>query len=78
MLEPLPDDAAASKSPSSPPARLPIDSVLILVLAALVVASRVPYLNDFDYLGKDGPLYIHSLALDAVTTSQCRGTSVTS
>ena len=36
----------------------------LLVLAVWVVASRIPYLNDYSYLGKDGPLYIRSLALD--------------
>ena len=41
------------------------DWVTILVLAAWVVASRVPYLNTDDALGKDGPLYIRSLKLDA-------------
>lgn len=65
MLEPLPDVAAASHATRVAPARLPLDLVLIVVLASWVVASRVPYLNDFDYLGKDGPLYIHSLALDS-------------
>ena len=43
------------------------DVIVLLVLCAWVVASRVPLLNDFDYLGKDGPLYIKSLALDART-----------
>lgn len=43
------------------------DAIVLLILCVWVVASRVPLLNDFDYLGKDGPLYIKSLALDAQT-----------
>jgi hypothetical protein len=41
------------------------DWVYFLVLAAWVVVSRVPYLNTDEALGKDGPLYIRSLKLDA-------------
>ena len=33
-------------------------------LPVWVVASRLPYLNHFDSMGKDGPLYIGALALD--------------
>lgn len=40
------------------------DWICLFILAAWVVASRTPYLNDYDFMGKDGPLYIHSLALD--------------
>jgi len=65
MLMTLPDDAKASNPASVLPARLHLDWAFPLVLAVWVVASRIPYLNDFDYLGKDGPLYIRSLALDA-------------
>lgn len=38
--------------------------LFVLALTAWVVASRIPYLNDFEYLGKDGPLYVRALALD--------------
>ena len=40
------------------------DWICLLVLAIWVVSSRVPYLNGYDYMSKDGPDYIHSLALD--------------
>ena len=41
-----------------------LDLIFLVILASWVVGSRIPYLNDYGYLGKDGPLYIHSLALD--------------
>jgi hypothetical protein len=41
-----------------------LDLIFLLLLASWVVASRMPYLNDFGLLGKDGPLYVNSLALD--------------
>ncbi|WP_165246624.1 hypothetical protein [Paludisphaera soli] len=37
----------------------------ILGLAWWVVASRFPYLDTFDFMGKDGPLYVNALKLDA-------------
>src|SRR4051794_21893559 len=40
------------------------DVAYLLALALWVVLSRIPYLNADDSLGKDGPLYIHSLKLD--------------
>ena len=41
------------------------DGLAILGLSAWVVASRWPYLNDFVFLCKDGPLYVGSMALTA-------------
>ncbi len=64
MLATLPDDARAFNPAWVPPAKLHLDLVFLLVLAVWVVASRIPYLNDYSFLGKDGPLYINSLALD--------------
>ncbi len=40
------------------------DTITIAALAAFVIATRLPFVNSFASLGKDGPLYIHSLALD--------------
>lgn len=40
------------------------DLAVIILLALWVVASRLPYVNDFAVMGKDGPLYIKSLPLD--------------
>jgi hypothetical protein len=45
--------------------RLRLDLACVLGLAAWAVASRAPYLNTFDLMGKDGPLYINALKLDA-------------
>ena len=39
------------------------DVLIIALLTAWVVASRLPYVNDFAVMGKDGPLYIRSLSL---------------
>ncbi len=39
------------------------DALAILFLSAWVVASRLPYVNDFAVMGKDGPLYLRSMAL---------------
>ncbi len=41
------------------------DALAILALALWTVASRAPYLDSFDYMGKDGPLYINALKLDS-------------
>lgn len=41
------------------------DAIAIVGLALWVLASRVPYLDTFDYMGKDGPLYVNALKLDA-------------
>ncbi len=64
MLTTLPAEADVSNLAPVRPVRRYLDLVFLLILSAWVVGSRIPYLNDFDYLGKDGPLYIHSLALD--------------
>ena len=64
MLTTASDDARAPEPDLGPLASNILDLVFPLLLTAWVVASRIPYLNDFDYLGKDGPLYIRSLALD--------------
>jgi hypothetical protein len=45
--------------------RLRFDVVCLIGLSVWVVASRVPYLNTFDLMGKDGPLYVNALKLDA-------------
>lgn len=41
------------------------DAFAIIGLALWVLASRAPYLDTFDYMGKDGPLYVHALKLDS-------------
>jgi hypothetical protein len=41
----------------------PRDILTIALLIAWVVASRLLYINDFAFMGKDGPLYISSMAL---------------
>ncbi len=64
MLATVPHDAQASKLATALPGRRHLDLVLLLALALWVVASRVPYLNHFELMGKDGPLYIGALALD--------------
>jgi hypothetical protein len=64
MLIAHPQEAEAPDRCSVFATRSYLDWVFLLALAVWVVASRIPYLNDFDYLGKDGPLYIRSLALD--------------
>ena len=51
-------DARRSKSVPVLPATWRLDTVFLLALAFWVVASRLPYLNDFDMMGKDGPVYI--------------------
>ena len=57
---------APGDGPSAGPRRgLGLDVAILLALAAWVVASRVPYLNTFDFMGKDGPLYVNALKLDA-------------
>ncbi|APW61653.1 hypothetical protein [Paludisphaera borealis] len=45
--------------------RLRFDVICLVGLSAWVVASRAPYLNTFDLMGKDGPLYVNALKLDA-------------
>ena len=45
--------------------RLRFDVVCLLGLSAWVAATRAPYLNSFDLMGKDGPLYVNALRLDA-------------
>jgi len=64
MLMSLPHDAKASDPAKVLRARPCLDAVFLALLVVWVVASRIPYLNDFDFLGKDGPLYIRALALD--------------
>ncbi len=64
MLTNGPIDKTALDRLSRPAARIHLDWLFVLALATWVVASRIPYLNDFEYLGKDGPLYVRSLALD--------------
>ena len=39
------------------------DALAIALLTAWVLASRLPYVNSFAVMGKDGPLYIRSLSL---------------
>jgi hypothetical protein len=39
------------------------DVLTIALLVGWVISSRLPYVNDFAVMGKDGPLYIHSMAL---------------
>ncbi len=39
-------------------------ALYITLLLIWVVLSRLPYLTDFESIGKDGPEYINSLALD--------------
>jgi len=41
------------------------DAFAIVGLALWVLASRAPYLDSFDYMGKDGPLYVNALKLDS-------------
>lgn len=41
------------------------DVAAILALALAVIAGRAPYFDTFDYMGKDGPLYVNALKLDA-------------
>ncbi|MHC5543805.1 hypothetical protein ACYOEI_36725, partial [Singulisphaera rosea] len=41
-----------------------MDLLWIALLTVWVVVSRLPYISDHSYTSKDGPLYIHSLALD--------------
>ncbi|MGC8641769.1 MAG: hypothetical protein ACP5XB_18025, partial [Isosphaeraceae bacterium] len=64
MLATLPDDLATTSWPLARPATRYLDWVFLAALTLWVVASRVPYLNHFDMMGKDGPLYIGALALD--------------
>jgi hypothetical protein len=64
MLTTDPARAKASDRPRRLAARLHLDWLFVLALATWVVASRIPYVNDFEYLGKDGPLYVRALALD--------------
>ncbi len=40
------------------------DGLAATAIFAIVAASRLPWLVDFAYLGKDGPLYIQALAFD--------------
>jgi len=64
MLTTCPDHAQATDRSGQSSAKLAFDWILLLALAVWVVASRIPYLNHFSGLGKDGPLYIRALALD--------------
>ncbi|WP_165074878.1 hypothetical protein [Paludisphaera rhizosphaerae] len=41
------------------------DVAAILALALVVIAGRAPYFDTFDFMGKDGPLYVNALKLDA-------------
>lgn len=41
------------------------DAACLAALAAWVIVGRLPCLNTFDFMGKDGPLYIEALKLDA-------------
>ncbi|MDG3007559.1 hypothetical protein [Paludisphaera mucosa] len=58
-----PDAVAAVDSPAESHRRF--DVIAVLCLAIWVVASRAPYLDTFDFMGKDGPLYVNALKLDA-------------
>jgi len=57
--------AVASRAEATGERRLGFDAVCLIVLALWVVGSRLPCLNTFDFMGKDGPLYIESMKLDA-------------
>ncbi len=68
-LVPAAGQPAREWSSESIPSRLddsyrvqPRDVAILAGLAAWVVASRLPYVHDFAYMGKDGPLYVHSLS----------------
>ncbi|HEY2158486.1 MAG TPA: hypothetical protein VGH33_22840, partial [Isosphaeraceae bacterium] len=56
------DDTVDLRVDRAPPV-IGRDALAILILSAWVVASRLPYVNDFAVMGKDGPLYIRSMAL---------------
>lgn len=58
------DEAIRARSESGLPALKRADLVWAVLLAAWVITSRIPYISDHSYTSKDGPLYIHSLALD--------------
>lgn len=64
MLATLPQADGRSGFASSLSSNSRLDRRILLGLLLWVVASRVPYLNHFDLMGKDGPLYIGALALD--------------
>jgi len=60
------DGRAADAPASDRPGRgLRADAAFLLALACWTIASRVPYLDTFDFMGKDGPLYVNALKLDA-------------
>lgn len=40
------------------------DVLIVALLGLGVVATRLPYLHNFAFMGKDGPLYIQALTLD--------------
>lgn len=65
MLATFPLDARSSNPPPGSRSGLFPRLLFPLALALWVVASRIPYLNHFEMLGKDGPLYINSLKLDS-------------
>ncbi len=50
-------------SEADSPAGIGRDGLAMILLTAWVLASRLPYVNDFEFMGKDGPIYIRSLAL---------------
>ena len=51
--------------PAIPASEWRADLVVIVVLAAFIVLSRLPYIVPFESMGRDGPLYVHSLKLDS-------------
>ena len=55
----------ASRAETPETTRRGFDAVCLAVLALWVVGSRLPCLNTFDFMGKDGPLYVEALKLDA-------------
>lgn len=62
------DGPPAADATAPAPARSGLGGVdvgCILGLAWWVVASRFPYVDTFELMGKDGPLYVNALKLDA-------------
>ncbi|WP_337176038.1 hypothetical protein [Paludisphaera sp.] len=52
-------------APAAPAAGRRADALAIVGLSLWVLASRAPYLDTFDFMGKDGPLYVNALRLDS-------------
>lgn len=55
----------ASRAETPGASRWAFDAVCLIALAAWVIVGRLPCLNTFDFMGKDGPLYVESMKLDA-------------